>query len=77
MSRVHVTNADPFSSDLALHHPPPLLLALLHPQQRRASWVGQGEGAARGEPLQTFWLVGLQMHHLHSHVRIKGVGGGV
>lgn len=66
MTVLRLTNADPFLPHLALYHPP-LLPALLHPQRRWASWVGQGEEAGQGVPLQTFWLVGL--HHLHGNVQ--------
>ena len=57
---------------LDLHCSPPLPPALLHPQQQWASWVGQGEGAGLGVPLQTSWLVVLLLllYPLHAMVTV-------
>lgn len=38
--------------------------------------MGQGEGAGQGAPLQTFGLVGLQLHHLHSNMQFLEVSVG-
>ena len=73
ITRLRLTDADPPLPHLAQCHPP-LLPVLLHPQQRWASWVGQGEGAGQGVPLQTFGLVGLQLHHLHGNAQFLEAG---
>ena len=67
MTWLQLTSADVPLPHLALYRPP-LLPALLHPQRQWASWLGQGEGAGQGVPLQTFGLMGLLLHRLYSNV---------
>lgn len=58
--------------NLARHYCPLLPPAPLHPQQQWASWVGQGEEAGPGAPLQTSWLAVVVLHHLKVKCALLG-----